>query len=83
MDFLTMLSYAVPVLETAFLITALAYAARAIHEKKIKHKNQDKKGAKSSEIIEKVVSAHYRKACLFFMLYLLLNFFRRHSGLLG
>ena len=81
MDFLTILSYVLAVVETASLIAALVYATRAMHEKKIKRTKQGKKGGKSSEIIEKAVALYYRNACLFFMIYLILNFVRRYSGL--
>ena len=81
MDFLTILSYVLAVVETACLIAAMVYATRAMHEKKIKRTRSGKKGGKSNEIIDKAVKLYYRNACLFFMIYLILNFVRRYSGL--
>ena len=52
-----------------------------MHEKKIKRTRSGKKGGKSNEIIEKAVKLYYRNACLFSMIYLILNFVRRYSGL--
>ena len=80
MDFLTILSYVLAVVETACLLAALVYATKAMHEKKIKRTRSGKKGGKSSEIIEKAVALYYRNACIFFMVYLILNFIRRYSG---
>ena len=82
MDFLTFLRYVLAVVETASLIGALVFVTRALHEKKIKRTRQGKKGGKSNTAIEKAVSAYYRYAGIFFMLYLILNFIRLYSGLL-
>ena len=81
MDFVTILSYILAVAETASLIAALVYVTRAMHEKKIKRTKQGKKGGKSNEIIEKAVRLYYRNACIFFMIYVILNFVRLHSGI--
>lgn len=81
MDFLTILSYVFAVVETASLIAAMVYATRAMHEKKIKRTKQGKKGGKSNDIIEKAVALYYRNACISFMIYLILNFVRRYSGI--
>ena len=81
MNFLTILSYVLAVVETASLIATLVYVTRAMHEKKIKRTRRGKKGGKSDDIIQKAVSVYYRNACFFFMLYLILNFVRRYSGI--
>ena len=83
MDFLTLFRYIVAVVETVSLVAALCYAARSMHEKKIKRTRQGKKGGKNTEITEKLVAAYYRNACIFFFIYLILNFFRRYSGFFG
>lgn len=80
MDFLTILKYVLAVVETAALIGALVFAARALHENKNK-KNEGKKGAKSKETIERNVSVYKRNAGIFFFAYLILNVFRNYSGL--
>ncbi|MBR7179620.1 MAG: hypothetical protein IKD27_08935 [Oscillospiraceae bacterium] len=79
MDFLTILKYVLAVVETAALLGALVYSARAIHENKNK-KYEGKKGAKSKETIEKNVSAFKRNAAICFFAYLILNVFRNYSG---
>lgn len=79
MDFLTILKYVLAILETGALIGALIYAARSLHENKNKRK-EGKKGAKSKETIEKNVSDFKHRAIVFFLVYLILNVFRRYGG---
>ena len=81
MDFLSFLIKILAVVETLSLLAALVYAGRSIHEKKIKRTRQGKKGGKNNEISEKAVALYYRNACIFFMIYLILNFLRLRSGL--
>ena len=82
MDFLTVLSYVLAVVETAALIAALAFAARAMHENKLKKTTQGKKGARSSDEIEKSLSTYKRNAAIFIFVYLVLNVIRNYSGIL-
>ena len=81
MDFLTILSYVLAVVETGALIAALVFVTRGMHEKKNQRKKQGKKGGKSNEITQKTVSACHRKAGIFFVVYLVLNFIRLYSGI--
>lgn len=80
MDFLTVLSYVLAVVETAALIGALVFITRAMHENKVKQTRQGKKGAKSSDEIDKNVATYKRNALIFFAVYLILNVFRNYSG---
>ena len=81
MDFLTLLSYVLAIVETGALIATLVYITRAMHEKKIQRTKQGKKGGKSSEMTQKAVSLCYRNAAIFFFIYLLLNILRKFSGI--
>lgn len=81
MDFLTLLSYILAVIETGALVAALVYATRAMHEKKIDRTKQGKKGGKNSEISKTLISTYYRNAGIFLFIYLLLNVLRRFSGI--
>ena len=81
MDFMTLLSYALAVIETGALVVALIFITRGLHEKKNQQKKQGKKGGKSSEITQKVVAASYRNAGIFFVIYLLLNLIRNFGVL--
>ena len=80
MDFLTVLSYVLAVVETAALLGALVFATRAMHENKLKRK-QGKKGAKSSEEIDQNVGRYKRTAGIFLFGYLILNVLRNYSGI--
>ena len=81
MDFLTLLSYVLAIVETGALVAVLVYITRAMHEKKIQRTKQGKKGGKSSEVTQKLVSVYYRNAGIFFLIYLALNILRRYSGI--
>ena len=81
MDFLTVLSYFLAILETAALIGALIYVSRALSEKKRQRKVKGKKGYTSNDVAQKAISAAYRNAAIFFCIYLILNFLRLHSGI--
>ena len=81
MDFLTVLTYVLAIVETGALIAALIFVTRGLHEKKNQRRKQGKKGGKSSEVTRKEVSASYRYAGLFFFVYIALNFLRNYSGL--
>ena len=81
MDFLTILSYVLAVVETGALIATLIYVTRGMHEKKNQRKKQGKKGGKSNEITQKAVSACYRNAGIFFFIYIVLNVLRNYSGI--
>ena len=70
MDWMKVLYYAVAVIETAALLGALIFATRAMHENKLKRK-QGKKGAKSTDEIDKTVSRYKRIAGIFLVIYLL------------
>ena len=81
MDFLTILSYVLAVVETGALIGTLIYVTRAMQEKKIQRTRKGKKGGKSEELVQKTVRAYLRNAGISFVIYLILNFIRLHSGL--
>lgn len=81
MDFLTILSYLLAVVETGALIGALIYVTQALQEKKIQRTKKGKKGGKSNEQIEKAVKTYSRNAAVFFVIYLILNIIRRYSGI--
>ena len=81
MDFLTILSYVLAVVETGALIGALIYVTRALQEKKIQRTRKGKKGGKSEELVQKTVRVYLRNAGISFVIYLVLNYIRRHSGL--
>lgn len=81
MDFLTILSYLLAVVETGALIGALIYVTQALQEKKIQRTKKGKKGGKSNEQIEKAVKTYSRNAAVFFVIYLILNLIRRYSGI--
>ena len=81
MDFLTILSYLLAVVETGALIGALIYVTQALQEKKIQRTKKGKKGGKSNEQIEKAVKPYSRNAAVFFVIYLILNLIRRYSGI--
>ena len=81
MDFLTILSYVLAVVETAALVGVLVYATRAMHENKLKRNHQGKKGAKSADEVDKNVAVYKRNATIFLMIYLALNVFRNYSGI--
>ena len=81
MDFLTLLSYFLAIVETAALIGTLVYVTRAMHENKIKRTRQGKKGAKSNDEVEKNVAVYKRNALIFLLVYLVLNVFRNFSGI--
>ena len=83
MNFLTILSYVLAVVETCALIAAMIFVTRGMHEKKNQQKKQGKKGGKSDAITRKTVSVSYRNAGICFMIYIILNFIRLHSGFLG
>ena len=80
MDFLTVLSYVLAVVETAALLGVLIFATRAMHENKLKRK-QGKKGAKSTDEIDKTVARYKRTAGIFLAVYLVLNVLRNYSGI--
>ena len=80
MDFLTILSYVLAVVETAALLGVLVFVTRAMHENKIKRTRQGKKGAKNNDEIEKNVAVYKRNALIFLAVYLVLNVFRNFSG---
>ena len=81
MDFLTILSYVLAVVETAALLGVLVFVTRAMHENKIKRTRQGKKGAKSNDEVEKNVAIYKRNALIFLLVYLVLNVFRNFSGI--
>jgi hypothetical protein len=81
MDFLTILSYVLAVVETAALLGVLVFVTRAMHENKIKRTRQGKKGAKSNDEVEKNVAVYKRNALIFLLVYLVLNVFRNFSGI--
>ena len=81
MDFLTILSYVLAVVETGALIGTLIYVTRAMQEKKIQRTRKGKKGGKSEELVQKTVRAYLRNAGISLVIYLILNFIRLHSGL--
>ena len=81
MDFLTILSYLLAVVETGALLGALIYVTQALQEKKIQRTKKGKKGGKSNEQIEKAVKTYSRNAAVFFVIYLILNLIRRYSGI--
>ena len=82
MDILTLLIYMMAIAETGALIAALIFVTRAMHEKKNQRIKKGKKGAQDNEISRKAVAASYRKACIFFGVYIVLNFIRNYSGML-
>ena len=81
MDFLTILSYVLAVVETAALLGVLVFVTRAMHENKNKRTRQGKKGAKSNDEVEKNVAVYKRNALIFLLIYLVLNVFRNYSGI--
>ena len=81
MDFLTILSYVLAVVETAALLGVLVFVTRAMHENKIKRTRQGKKGANSNDEVEKNVAVYKRNALIFLLVYLVLNVFRNFSGI--
>ena len=81
MDFLTILSYVLAVVETAALLGVLVFVTRAMQENKIKRTRQGKKGAKSNDEVEKNVAVYKRNALIFLLVYLVLNVFRNFSGI--
>ena len=83
MEFMTVLSYIAAVVETGALIAALVFVTRGLHEKKNQQRKQGKKGGKSSEITKKAVSACYRNAAIFFIVYIALNFLRHGTSVFG
>ena len=83
MDLLTVLSYIAAVVETGALIAAMVFMTRGLHEKKNQQRKQGKKGGKSNEITQKTVSACYRNAAIFFVVYIVLNFLRNGSHIFG
>ena len=80
MDFLTVISYILAVVETASLIGALVYFTRAMHENKLKRKTKGKKGARSGEEIDRTIASYKRAAGIFLFVYLVLNLFRNFGG---
>ena len=83
MNFLTILSYILAVVETCALIGSLICVTRALQERKLTRTKRGKKGAKSSELSRKTIAGYYRNAGIFLAVYLILNVLRRHSGLFG
>ena len=81
MDFLTLLSYVLAIVETGALIATLVYVTKAMHEKKAMRTKQGKKGGKSGEVSKSLISGYYRNAGIFFFVYLALNILRRFSGI--
>lgn len=81
MDFLTILSYVLAVVETGALIATLIYVTQALQEKKIQRTKKGKKGGKSNEQTQKAVKTYSRNAAVFFVIYLILNLIRRYSGI--
>ena len=81
MDFLTVLSYVLAIVETVALIGALVFITRAMHANKIKRTKQGKKGAKNSDELDKSIATNKRNALIFGFIYLMLNFLRNYSGL--
>ena len=81
MNFLTVLSYVLAVVETVALIGALVFATRAMHENKLKRTQQGKKGTKSHDEIDKTVASYKRTAGIFLFVYLILNVLRNYSGI--
>ena len=81
MDFLTILSYILAVVETGALIGTLIFVTQALQEKKNLRKKQGKKGGKSEELVQKTVKASFTKAAVAFVIYLLLNILRRYGGI--
>lgn len=81
MDFLTLLSYILAIVETGALIATLVYVTKAMHEKKNVRTKQGKKGGKSSDISQTLIKGYYRNAGIFLFIYLLLNALRLYSGI--
>jgi hypothetical protein len=81
MDFLTILSYVLAVVETGALIGTMIYITRIMQEKKLQRTKRGKKGGKSSELTKKAINVYYRNAGIFFGIYLVLNLIRRYSGI--
>ena len=81
MDFLTLLSYILAIVETGALIATLVYVTKAMHEKKNVRTKQGKKGGKSSDISQALIKGYYRNAGIFLFVYLLLNALRLYSGI--
>lgn len=71
MDFLTLLTYILALVETGALVMALVYVTRAMKEKKAS-KNKQSPARKE----------YYKKSLAFVFVYLILNVIR-NSGLLG
>ena len=82
MDFQTVLSYILAIIETAALIGAMVYGARALHENKLKRTKKGKKGAKSNDEIDKAITVYKRYAFICLFIYLALNVLRNYSGLI-
>ena len=82
MNFLTVVSYVLALVETAALIGSLVFSARSIHENKSKRKTRGKKGNRSTDEYDRNIARYKRNAAFFFLVYLLLNVLRNYSGLL-
>lgn len=74
MDFLTILSYVLAVVETTALLMALMFLTRAMKEKKAQRKSKKKNVP--------VDNSNYKKAAVFGLVYLVLNVIR-NAGILG
>lgn len=74
MDFLTILTYVLAVVETTALLMALVFLARALKEKKAQRKSKKKNVP--------VDKANYVRAGIFGLIYLVLNVIR-NAGILG
>ena len=83
MNILTVLINILALAETGALLASLIFVTRAMHEKKNQRIKKGKKGAQDNEIVRKAVSTSYRRACLFFGVYIVLNFIRNYSGIFG
>jgi len=68
MDFLTVLSYVLAVIETAALLMALLFVTRAMKEKRANQKSKKKNIP--------VSKGNYIKAAVFALIYLVLNVIR-------
>ena len=73
MDFITILTYVMAIIETGALLMALVFVTKALKEKKA---NQ---GKKKSTPVDK---SNYIKAGVFAFIYLVLNVIR-NSGMIG
>lgn len=74
MDFLTILTYVLAVIETTALLMALVFLTRGLKEKKAQRKSK-----KKTVPINKV---NYVKAGIFGLIYLVLNVIR-NTGIIG